>query len=276
MKYLEAEFSVLEFQRLSEQPVFIFSAGWRSGSTLLQRLIVSSGKILVWGEPFGDRLPVPRLAESLGVVVNEDSHIRLHERLLASGLFKCDTGLANEWIANLNPGASQLALSQLAFLETLFAAPAQQKGYTRWGCKFVRLSGQHARYLKWLYPNCKVIFLVRHPYKAWLSYKGKGWYSVFPTHRVVHPWSFFSFWEGLASSFQAFEGEKLVVRYEDLIDPGTRNQELRRIGSFVDESLDSSILEQKVGGTAKRIPPRAWERTMMDFLTRSRQRFGYD
>ena len=33
-------------------PVFILSAGWGAGSTLLQRLIMSSGEVLVWGEPF--------------------------------------------------------------------------------------------------------------------------------------------------------------------------------------------------------------------------------
>ncbi len=34
-----------------ERPIFILSAGWRSGSTLIQRLIMSKERILIWGEP---------------------------------------------------------------------------------------------------------------------------------------------------------------------------------------------------------------------------------
>ena len=38
---------------LEKGPVFLFSAGWRSGSTLLQRLITHGGEVMMWGEPFG-------------------------------------------------------------------------------------------------------------------------------------------------------------------------------------------------------------------------------
>ncbi|GAW95534.1 MULTISPECIES: hypothetical protein [Colwellia] len=34
-----------------DAPVFILSAGWRSGSTLLQRMIMTSGDRMIWGEP---------------------------------------------------------------------------------------------------------------------------------------------------------------------------------------------------------------------------------
>ena len=35
------------------QPVFVFSAGWRSGSTMLQRMIMENNpELLIWGEPF--------------------------------------------------------------------------------------------------------------------------------------------------------------------------------------------------------------------------------
>src|SRR6185312_12863121 len=34
-------------------PIFLLSAGWRSGSTLLQRMIMEKNHdILMWGEPF--------------------------------------------------------------------------------------------------------------------------------------------------------------------------------------------------------------------------------
>ena len=35
----------------NEEPIFLLSAGWRSGSTLLQRLIMSDSNVLIWGNP---------------------------------------------------------------------------------------------------------------------------------------------------------------------------------------------------------------------------------
>ena len=35
-------------------PIFLLSAGWRSGSTLLQRLIMSDKHVLIWGEPYDE------------------------------------------------------------------------------------------------------------------------------------------------------------------------------------------------------------------------------
>lgn len=35
-----------------ENPVFILSAGWRSGSTLLHRMIMADEKVMIWGEPY--------------------------------------------------------------------------------------------------------------------------------------------------------------------------------------------------------------------------------
>lgn len=34
-----------------ENPIFIFSAGWRSGSTLIQWMVNSSGNVLIRGNP---------------------------------------------------------------------------------------------------------------------------------------------------------------------------------------------------------------------------------
>jgi hypothetical protein len=34
------------------QPLFILSAGWRSGSTLLQRMLIGNEQLMIWGEPY--------------------------------------------------------------------------------------------------------------------------------------------------------------------------------------------------------------------------------
>src|SRR5262245_37805430 len=49
-----------------QQPVFVLAAGWRSGSTLVQRALMS--QCLVWGEPFGHGGLIERLADPLRAI----------------------------------------------------------------------------------------------------------------------------------------------------------------------------------------------------------------
>jgi hypothetical protein len=51
--------------RVDDEPLFVFSAAWRSGSTLLQRLIVSTERHFLWGEPYDLCDLIRRLADSL-------------------------------------------------------------------------------------------------------------------------------------------------------------------------------------------------------------------
>src|ERR1700733_4765534 len=46
-----------------DEPVFVLAAGWRGGSTLLQRMLLKH--CLVWGEPYGSSALLERLAQTL-------------------------------------------------------------------------------------------------------------------------------------------------------------------------------------------------------------------
>ena len=48
-----------------EQPIFVLSAGWRSGSTLVQRLLMSDHNTLVWGEVYDRSNIVQNLTKSI-------------------------------------------------------------------------------------------------------------------------------------------------------------------------------------------------------------------
>src|SRR5258708_2685540 len=47
---------VREYQeeRDDECPIFLLATGWRSGSTLLQRIVSTDPNVLLWGEPLGE------------------------------------------------------------------------------------------------------------------------------------------------------------------------------------------------------------------------------
>ena len=233
-----------------ESPVFLLSAGWRCGSTLLQRLICSDSRILMWGEPFGDLVPVHRLAQSVAFFQPDDPHARY-------SIERHEGELSGTWIANLNPGFLRLRLAHRAFFEELFAAGAAERGYERWGCKWTRLTARHAYYLRWLYPKARFVFLVRHPLDAYRSYYGKRWFLMRPSQAVARPEEFFRHWKAVAGSFLQEQKElgALLVRYEDLVaDAGL----VDRIAGRLDLELDRSVLGTKVGSSRAKQPVRAW------------------
>jgi hypothetical protein len=197
-----------------EEPVFVLAAGWRSGSTLLQRALLS--QCLVWGEPLGHAGLIERLADPLRAVNDHwpEPHFVYRGQPVDS--------LAGKFIANLYPQPRHWMEALLAWFDALFARPARAAGRGRWGLKEVRLSADHATLLRWLYPRAKLLFLIRNPYDAFRSFaarrdQGWKWYHRWPDYPVT-PELFGRHWRELAGSFLA-AGEALgglVIHYEDL------------------------------------------------------------
>ncbi|MEO0535490.1 MAG: hypothetical protein AAF215_16660 [Cyanobacteria bacterium P01_A01_bin.123] len=53
IKTIEVRYLDLKYDNsVADSPIFVFSAGWRSGSTLLQRLVMSDKSVVIWGELF--------------------------------------------------------------------------------------------------------------------------------------------------------------------------------------------------------------------------------
>ena len=60
-----------------------------------------------------------------------------------------------------------------AYFDRLMIQPAREVNADRWGFQEVRLSADYAHYLKLLYPNSKILFLIRNPYDAYRSWAAR-------------------------------------------------------------------------------------------------------
>lgn len=112
---------------VDDSPIFIFSAGWRSGSTMLQRMLCSDNATLIWGEPY-DLCEIIQTLARLPRPVTQDWP---PEEFFLRG--RDPNNLASSWIANLYPSLPDLRESLKAMLWRLFAEPTRASGAARWG-----------------------------------------------------------------------------------------------------------------------------------------------
>lgn len=229
-------------------PIFVFSAGWRSGSTFLQRWIMTNDCVLLWGEPYSHTAVIQSLAGQLKAFTQnwpwDEFFARSHDR---PGDF------SQEWIANLYPPLEDFIGAHVGYLEKLFLGPAFAYGKTRWGLKEVKLGIDHALYLHWLFPNAKFIFLIRDPYDAYGSYrKWRNWYRTWPDEPVFTATQFGALWKDLSTEFMRDHDKVggLLLRYEELRMPETRS----RLEKYLGLSLADAASLARVGGTGEETP----------------------
>ena len=256
-----------------DEPLFIFSAGWRSGSTLLQRLVVSADRHFIWGEPYHQSDVIRRLAESLvPFATGWPRQAAIYAAADGEG-----GELHDQWIANLYPPVSQVVGAHRALLRELLAPPRAQAGLS-WGFKEVRLSAEYAVYLRLLFPRAKFLFLTRDPHDAYSSYRQRPhWFERWPQAQVRTPRTYGQMWRRLAQSFIEYEHPlgAVLIRYEDLIDGGDA---VNRLDALLGAPVDRSVLVNRIAGSSRVRAggPTALELNMLDRATRpTARRLGY-
>jgi len=224
-----------------ERPVFVCAVGWRCGSTLLQRILMTDPSLMVWGEPM-DRLGVlDRLADIVGGVTQNWPpawHYVSH---------RGPVDLTQDWIANLSPDAADFKAGLRGLLDGWLAAPARRRGFARWGVKEVRWPGDQARLLRWLYPQSRFVVIARHPVQSFHSMRrldfgenGDGLWVRWPDRQVRDLEGFAAYWNELAVSWAEAAGAlgAYVIRYEDLI---SGRVDFGRLGSALDLELRPEV-----------------------------------
>lgn len=234
----------------AEAPIFLLGTGWRTGSTLLQRILVTDPQLLLWGEPFGEMTPVTEMARMIFRMSNFPGlKARYAEEVLVS------SSMATSWIGTLYPPPQDFRSALRSLLGRWLGEPARRRGFIRWGLKEVRLGATEAVLLRWLYPRAKFVALTRHPFDCYLSLSDSGWHHVYfrrPDVRVDSAAGFARHWNRLALSWSEVPPEFPVfrVKYEDIVN---RQVDFRKLEDWLGLKLNEGLaLSALVSHTAAR------------------------
>ncbi len=243
-----------------EAPIFLLSTGWRAGSTLLQRILITDPRLLLWGEPLGEMAVISRLAE---MISHSMSPLKL--RVWENQVDANSSALATSWIANLYPPTSYLRTALRSLVTEWLAKPARDRGFARWGLKECRLGATEASLLHWLYPNAKFVVISRHPYDSYRSLADACWgpYYRYPDVRIDSAASFAHHWNRLATTWSALPVgfPCFYMKYEDLVRGSV---DFRKLESFLGLEIKENLaLSARVGSTAKRDGLTWYERSII-------------
>ena len=233
-----------------EAPIFLLSTGGRAGSTLLQRILVTDSRVLLWGEPLSQMGLISRITESVSGSV--DPH---HMQQWRNSDKASSSSLPTSWINILFPPGDDFRSALRSLFDRWLGEPARELGYTRWGFKEVRLGAAEAILLQWLYPNAKFIILSRHPYDCYRSLVDSNWHVCWDryTNTVMNSAvSFARIWNEMAASWsQLPEGfPRMFIMYDDVV---SGNFDFRKLESWLGIEIRENVaLSVSVGGTTKR------------------------
>jgi hypothetical protein len=230
-------------------PLLILAAGQRCGSTLVQRLLSSHPEVLIWGEHAGQLREILAVGRRLGDWTAE------HGEPGRQGYARSGH---QSFMANMTPEAVHIDDAVRAFVEVLFAGPAAELGRPVWGFKEVRYGLDEAAALHRLFPDCRVVHIMRDPRDILRSLEvwERGDWTRGDTELVIRDWARVgaSFWTATAD----LPPWVLRVRYEDLVaDPlGWRTRIAEHCG-LAEELLDAGVFDRRIhaiglGGRTRR------------------------
>lgn len=221
-------------------PLIITSPTPRCGTTLLQRLLCSSQRALIFGEK-----SIHDLEIFLNIYMAKAQEYDYSRESYKQELQKVLHGEVNEWIFSLMPDLD----GYLAALQgSAFAGISYCRGYAVragrpvWGFKYPGWPPAMMRLIRAHMPEARFIFILRDLMPCLKSAKAQ---RLVITEQDVR--GFCRKWvEGVACA-QAMKGDEavLVLNYEDLV--GRQEEALARIAQFSGlQDLDRSVLDRKI------------------------------
>lgn len=219
----------------SHRPVFLLGCCYRCGSTLLQRLISSSGTVFIWGENDG-------LAAQFADMYKKCRNLNSISERQWSGFER--HGL-NHWLANLNPHAPDSFMhAAREFFITYYFSETCRLGYDRWGFKEVHHGWIVADFLLECFPEARIVYLLRNPRDVLASNAVTNWYSKSGfASGVLQIWC-----SNTRVALSHCDSRILVLRYEELI--ANSNDVMHMLFNHIgcENDWDSSLLKRHIRG----------------------------
>ena len=207
---------------------------------------------MIWGEHDGQLAAIMKVAERLETWAQNHG---------AVGRNELTTHSYQGFIANLTPESHRVAVAVRAFVEALFAEPALELGRPIWGFKEVRYGLTEVRLLRELFPDIRVVVVVRDPRDVLCSLndweRHPGWGREDTQTSLRH-------WQSAAASFvngavePDLRGQVLPVRYEDLVaEPGRWSAAIAEHCELDAADLDKAVFDVRVRNALGQGPPPA-------------------
>lgn len=227
------------------RPVLVCGTAWRSGSTLVQRLVASGG-VAMWGEPLTRVGLWPALAEGLrSVTAVWPERASIDEE----GRRRAWSDPTDSWMATVSPTPEDLLHALRSLTERLYAEPARSAGFGRWGLKEVRFGRDEIELLWRIHPGMRVVIVRRPVEDGYRSYRAQPWFYDRWPDQVTGPTGYARVWRRVdrAARELADDERVLVVEHTDL--RSEPEPTLRRLDSHLDIECDRGALDSVVGSS---------------------------
>lgn len=223
---------------LAPPPRLLLSASsHRSGSTLLQRYVTAVSDTFVWGEsgPF---------IEALWRASDGWPSTKRNEREYRE-IMDDPSSIARRYTPNLAPPLETLLAQMRRTVRGVYAD--MPRGYTGWGWKAVSYGRGETDFVRTLFPDLRIVLLVRDPWDVARSIRRKGWIDRRGYYRDMADAA--EHWMLRTRDFLEIAGRDdpgiFLLRYEDLRE---RLDELHAfLGIDVDAALSEQVLSRRLG-----------------------------
>lgn len=258
--------------KATEAPIFIFAAGERCGSTLIQRYLSSHADIFIWGEQKGALNHLSRFYST--ATEHTLSNMHTSSAYLTSGV--------QEFIANLSPSLPAVKNSVRAAIQMLYGGFG-----ARWGSKEIRCGAEVASMIVDLFPQAKIVFMVRNV-NACVSSILRWGYRDDQISEVVDRWV--TIVDSFCEHSDLIRTSTLILKYEQFIDcPADQTSRLCNFLGIDASDLDDSVLKIRVADHASiepieepkprdpvSIPKNLLKQLNTDRIINSLVKMGYD
>jgi hypothetical protein len=229
---------------MSANPILVVAPMPRCGSTLLQRLINSSRRAIIYGENFYllDRVPDALADLHSNELAKRAQSDAVMQRLLAGHADIDGTALYPDHKAFL-------AAARDSFYHVVrhYDATSRRLGFARWGLKHQIRAVPGFRFLARLLPGARYVFIYRDVLPVARSMKAR-WPKEYAGAAMMRKIGF-AWRNGLGEILARKGGDSLLLRYEDFVAEPAAG--LAALEAFLElPGIDSEVLKLKVNSFA--------------------------